>query len=111
MARSLRRRARLGCTNCLQKQRSTGVSMSRVLLACLLLAVSAPASSQSAGEVPRTPWGEPDLRGYWDYRTITPLERPSELADKAVLPAEEAARYEADANVCREHKLPARSWV
>src|SRR5437879_4408329 len=26
---------------------------------------------------PRTPWGHPDLQGVWDYRTITPLERPS----------------------------------
>src|SRR2546423_963739 len=25
---------------------------------------------------PRTPWGHPDLQGVWDYRTITPLERP-----------------------------------
>ena len=28
---------------------------------------------------PRTPWGEPDLQGIWDFLTLTPLERPSEL--------------------------------
>ena len=44
--------------------------------------------------VPRTPWGAPDLQGVWDYRTMTPLERPRELAGKATLTAEEAAAYE-----------------
>ena len=41
-----------------------------------------------------TSWGDPDLQGIWDFRTITPLERPDDLADKAVLTAEEAAEYE-----------------
>ncbi len=74
--------------------------MRRVALACLLLTIPALASSQS-GEVPRTPWGDPDLRGYWDYRTITRLERPSDLADTAVLTPEEAERYEAVFNAQR----------
>src|SRR6185503_18627225 len=43
---------------------------------------------------PRTSWGDPDLQGIWNYATMTPLERPRELADKAVLTAEEAAAYE-----------------
>ena len=43
---------------------------------------------------PRTSWGAPDLQGVWDYRTMTPLERPRELAGKATLTAEEAAAYE-----------------
>ena len=43
---------------------------------------------------PRTPWGAPDLRGIWDYRTATPLERPSEFAGKTVLTSAEAAAYE-----------------
>ena len=34
---------------------------------------------------PRTPWGDPDLQGVWDYRTITPLERPDALKGKQVL--------------------------
>jgi Spy/CpxP family protein refolding chaperone len=33
----------------------------------------------------RTPWGHPDLQGTWDYRTLTPLQRPVELGDKAFL--------------------------
>ena len=45
-------------------------------------------------EPPRTPWGAPDLQGVWDFRTLTPLERPAEFAGKAVLTAEEAAELE-----------------
>ena len=41
-----------------------------------------------------TPWGDPDLQGIWDYRTMTPLQRPRDLADKNVFTAEEAAAYE-----------------
>ena len=42
----------------------------------------------------RTPWGHPDLQGVWDFRTITPLERPAELADQEFLTEEEAAGLE-----------------
>ena len=41
----------------------------------------------------RTEWGDPDLQGVWDFRTLTPMERPDELADKQVLTAEEAAQF------------------
>ena len=43
---------------------------------------------------PRTAWGAPDLQGVWDFRTLTPMERPDELADKQVLTAEEAAQFQ-----------------
>jgi hypothetical protein len=43
--------------------------------------------------VPRTPWGHPDLQGIWTNTTTTPLQRPDELAGKAVLTdAEREAR-------------------
>ena len=43
----------------------------------------------------RTPWGDPDLQGIWDYRTFTPFERPDELAGKAFFATEEeAAEFE-----------------
>jgi hypothetical protein len=48
----------------------------------------------SAGTVARTADGHPDLQGTWDFRTVTPLERPSEFAGKAFLTPEEAAEYE-----------------
>jgi hypothetical protein len=44
--------------------------------------------------VPRTSWGDPALQGIWNYATMTPLERPRELAGKAILTEEEAAAYE-----------------
>src|SRR5215470_13966904 len=47
---------------------------------------------------PRTPWGHPDLQGIWDYRTITPLERPTALSGKQFLTDEEAATFEREEN-------------
>jgi hypothetical protein len=43
---------------------------------------------------PRTMNGHPDLQGLWSNAVITPLERPEELADKAVLTETEAEEYE-----------------
>jgi hypothetical protein len=44
-----------------------------------------------AGAQLRTPWGDPDLQGDWDGNSLTPLQRPSNFKNKAVLtPAEEA---------------------
>ncbi len=47
---------------------------------------------------PRTPDGVPDIQGLFTFRTITPLQRPKELAGKETLTAEEAADYEAYRN-------------
>ena len=57
------------------------------------------AVAQSTGTTvsPRTPWGAPDLQGVWDFRSITPFERPEELADKEFLTEEEAANIEKEA--------------
>jgi hypothetical protein len=43
--------------------------------------------------LPRTADGHPDLQGYWTNDTVTPLERPAEFGDKAVVTAAEAAAY------------------
>ena len=43
---------------------------------------------------PRTPWGDPDLQGTYTNKTITPIERPLQLADQEFLTAEEAATIE-----------------
>lgn len=50
--------------------------------------------AQPSEPIPRLANGQPDLQGTWDYRTITPLQRPEEYGDLAVLTAEEAARFE-----------------
>ena len=42
----------------------------------------------------RMPWGAPDLQGIWDSKTLTPLERPAEYADREFLTDEEAAALE-----------------
>ena len=55
-------------------------------------------------EAPRTAWGAPDLQGVWDFRTITPLQRPEDLGDKAFLTEEEAAERE-NAAVARDLEL------
>jgi hypothetical protein len=43
---------------------------------------------------PKTEWGDPDFQGVWNYATLTPLERPANLGDKAVFTEEEAAAFE-----------------
>ena len=45
----------------------------------------------------RTAWGDPDLQGVWDYRTVTPMQRPEELEGREFLTAEEAADLEQQA--------------
>ena len=56
-----------------------------------LLGVSGLAMAQ---ESPRTVWGTPDLQGVWDFRTITPLQRPEDLGARDFLTEEEAANLE-----------------
>jgi hypothetical protein len=43
---------------------------------------------------PRTADGHPDLQGFWTNSTLTPLERPRELAGKTTFTAEEAKVWE-----------------
>jgi len=45
-------------------------------------------------KVPRTPDGQPDLQGYWTNVTLTPLQRPANLADKEFFTPAEAEAYE-----------------
>ena len=49
--------------------------------------------AQTAEDVPRLPWGAPDLQGVWDFRSLTPMQRPEELADREVFTAEQAANF------------------
>ena len=65
-----------------------------------------PAGGAAQPEAPRTAWGAPDLQGIWDFRTITPLERPGELAGKAVLSDEETAVQEQLAAEDRVDRVP-----
>lgn len=69
--------------------------LARVTVA-LALALPLTAAGQT-GSQPRTPDGRPDLQGVWDFRTVTPLERPEDLSDRAFLTEEEAAEIETGA--------------
>ena len=48
-------------------------------------------SAAQSEDVPRTPWGAPDLQGVWDFATMTPMERPAQFAGKAILTEEDVA--------------------
>ena len=65
-----------------------------MLLAPVLVAGQAPTAKAKTAILPRLPWGEPDLQGTWTNKTITPFERPSELAGKPFLTEEEAVDLE-----------------
>ena len=61
----------------------------------LLLTTTAPAQSPAKDwVVPRTSAGHPDLEGFWSSATLTPFERPRDLAGKEFFTAEEAAAFE-----------------
>ena len=70
-----------------------GLASCSIVGAWLLLA-PVPAAGQAADQAPHTPWGAPDLQGIWSFATLTPMQRPAELAGRAVLTEEEAAAYE-----------------
>ena len=63
-----------------------------VLAAVAAIAAFMPVAAD-AQSVPRTPWGAPDLQGVWDFCSLTPMERPADLADTEVFTAEEAAEF------------------
>lgn len=74
------------------------------------IALTAPiavAQGEQADAPARTAWGVPDLQGVWDFRSITPMERPDELADKEFLTEEEAANLEQE-TVARNAALLSR---
>jgi len=73
-----------------------------VLFLTPTVAVEAQAPSAAANQkgtakawvAPRTAGGHPDLQGYWSSATLTPFERPRELAGKEFFTEEEAAAFE-----------------
>src|SRR5580704_14016009 len=57
-------------------------------------ATGQPSRHASLWPVPHTPDGRPDLQGLWNNTTLTPLERPRNLAGKEFFTEEEAIAYE-----------------
>jgi hypothetical protein len=62
------------------------------------------APAAKAYVAPRMPWGHPSLEGAWKNDTTTPLERPSELGDKAELSEEEAEQATEKGQANRENR-------
>src|SRR5262245_23948263 len=73
-----------------------------ISMCCLLIAgvagAQAPAKPTPASNSSslRTPDGKPDLQGTWSFATVTPMERPANLAGKEFFTEQEAAAYEKD---------------
>ena len=52
------------------------------------------AKAAPAYKVPMTPWGHPDLQGTWDYKSITPLQRPARFGDREFMTDAEVKELE-----------------
>jgi hypothetical protein len=70
-----------------------GFVFSAGILLCFCAAAQVP-SGAKAWTAPRTPDGRPSLEGIYSTATLTPLERPAELAGKQFFTEKEAADYE-----------------
>jgi hypothetical protein len=68
-----------------------------VSLAPVSIAGQARSAAGKPESPPRTLDGRPSLEGIWTNSTITPLERPRELAGKEFFTEKEAAEYEKEA--------------
>ena len=53
----------------------------------------------------RTPDGQIDIEGVWDFSTITPLERPADLGEKTTFTDAEAASFEREENLRQNRDL------
>ena len=59
--------------------------------------VAAQPASSAESSVPRAPDGRPDLQGVWDFSSLTPLQRPADLAGREFLTDEDVSALEARA--------------
>ncbi len=87
------------------------MSRGRVLLflTSYLWFFSVSVHAQGMSVLPRLSDGRPNLQGVWDFRTLTPLQRPQDQ-ESAVLSVEEAAEIEAR-SVARTNQAFAPSEV
>src|SRR5687767_3378473 len=83
-----------------------GDAMRQGWMLVLVVVLSAAAEAQ---QVPRTPWGDPDLQGTYTnkYETSTPFERPKEFEGRRL--ADVSAKELADAVRKRQEDTLARA--
>ena len=58
---------------------------------------------RSESKTSLTPWGHPNLQGTWTNTTTTPLQRPIELGEKALLSDEERAALDEERSQTEKH--------
>jgi hypothetical protein len=63
-------------------------------LALVPIAGQAQGQARSNYKPPLTPWGDPDMQGLWDTRTVTPMERPTVFGSREFMTEKEAAERE-----------------
>ena len=73
------------------------ISVIVVMVTTTLLAPTDVAAQNRTSVKFHTPWGDPDLQGIWTNATITPLERPTELAGQKFLRDEDVDEFERQA--------------
>ena len=85
------------------------------LAAAILVAVPAGAQTRKAAQTsaPAAAWtpartadGQPDLQGIWTNATVTPFERPAQLAGKPTITQQEVAAFEKRASENRVDRSP-----
>jgi hypothetical protein len=73
-----------------------------LLAAASLLAPAAPAADAAARyKAPRNEYGQPDLRGVWNFSSDVPLQRPKDMPDKQFQTHEDIEK----SNAAREKQL------
>ena len=78
----------------------TAVAIVTVSVSAMACFLPLPAMGQTAADgwtLPRTLNGQPDLQGVWANNVATPMERPTELAERQFLTDEEVAALETQA--------------
>jgi hypothetical protein len=79
------------------------VSAAAAVVAVVALAPVSGAAQQKTAP-PLTAWGAPDLQGVWDFRSLTPMERPSGLKEKDVFSSGEEAETFAQEQIKRQSR-------
>lgn len=67
----------------------------------MLLCTALPAAFADDYVAPRTEWGQPELRGVWNFSSSIPMQRPASLGERAFYTLEEV-RAQEQARIQRE---------